>query len=658
MMDRLFVRWSQWVLGHRMIAVTALVLFTLGCIVLSTRSKVDNSLFVWQSKRDLHWQHYQQFQEENQISDPLVIYFPSLSQQEYTALRDQLGQTCECALSGFFIAGQPGSNKAILLLKPLADSPPDVLDGLVKLTRSVLDQSGKTYHLGGVWYVTAMLDSYSARSVSLLFPGVIAVLWLGVWYFLRHTGNVMLVMACGIIPAMQIIGLIALWQVKLNMVLLALPPMTMILGTAYAIHMAAKRADLEPTARHCLFASIATPCLLAAVTTVLGFLSLTISAYDPVRQLGVWGSVATTLALINCLILLPAFYRSDHPGASLRLSFLNAAFMQRRRLTLLVGFAAALVTAVFGLHRLKTGSLILDFFYPSAEVYRNYSAIESSGLGLTPFEIDLKDSHLDTVKLNQALLAWAKQQTVITHFIYFFPEGQVVVQTTDHGLPLPSPSDLQYITSPAQRATVLLRTVSSEKTLDLAGELNNYLVNTFGLLPHPYVTGSVPLYTRGQSALFSSMAKSFSFAFISVSLIIGLSLRSWRYGLIAIFPNILPVVFILAAMGWIGVPLSVSTITVASIVFGIVVDDTIHFLHRLRTVEGNLIERLQLSLDYVGPAIIITSVVSAMGFAGFAASPFIPLRDFGLIISGALLLAMLCDLLLLPAILFVWRSES
>ncbi|HSO09203.1 MAG TPA: hypothetical protein VLR45_04395, partial [Desulfoprunum sp.] len=78
-----------------MIAVTALVLFTLGCIVLSTRSKVDNSLFVWQSKRDLHWQHYQQFQEENQISDPLVIYFPSLSQQEYTALRDQLGQACE-----------------------------------------------------------------------------------------------------------------------------------------------------------------------------------------------------------------------------------------------------------------------------------------------------------------------------------------------------------------------------------------------------------------------------------------------------------------------------------------------------------------------------------------------------------------------------------
>jgi predicted RND superfamily exporter protein len=656
MMHRLFVTWSQWVLRHRMLAVTALVLFTLGCMVLSTRSRVDNSLSVWQSELDPHWQHYQQFQEDNQISDPLVIYFPSLSRQEYTALRDQLGQACECSVSGFFIAGSPGSDKAILLLKPPPDSPPDVLDGLVTLTRSMLDQSGKTYHLGGVWYVTAMLDSYSARSVSLLFPVVVAVLWLGIWCFLRHTGNVMLVMACGLIPAMQIIGLLALWQIKLNMVLLALPPMTMILGTAYAIHLAAKKADQEQMARHRLFASTATPCLLAAMTTVLGFLSLTISAYNPVCQLGIWGSVATALALINTLILLPAFYRSDHPGASIRLSFLNAAFLQRRRLTLLVVFAVALVAAVFGLHRLKTGSLILDFFYPSAEVHKNYVAIESAGLGLTPFEIDLKESHLDTVDLNQALLAWAKQQSVITHFIYFFPEGQVVVQATDQGLPLPSPSDLQYVTSPATRATVLLRTVSSEKTLELAEALNNYLINTFGPLPHPYVTGSVPLYTRGQSALFSSMAKSFSFAFISVSLIIGISLRSWRYGLIAILPNILPVVFILAAMGWIGTPLSVSTITVASIVFGIVVDDTIHFLHSLRTIDGNLGERLQLSLEHVGPAIIITSVVSGIGFAGFAASPFIPLRDFGLIISGALLLALLCDLLLLPAILFTWRS--
>lgn len=658
MIERIFTCWSRWVSGHRGLTITALVLFTLVCLAASLASQVDNSLAVWQSEQDAHWQHYQQFQEDNQISDPLVLYLPAIARQQYPALRDRLTETCECAVSGFLLEDRTGTDQGLLLVKPPPDSPPKDLDALVDLTKRILDETSVPYHLGGVWYVTAMLDIYSATSVSLLFPVVLAVLWLGVWYLLRHTGNVTLVMGCGLAPAIQIVGLMAMSGVRLNMILLALPPLTMILGTAYAIHLAAKAAAPETGDRHYLFALIATPCLLSALTTSLGFLSLTISAYNPVRQLGTWGAIAAALALLNTFILLPAFYRPGSIGPPIHFSPRSAELLQRHRLPMLGLFAAALVMAVFGLIRLKTGSVILDFFYPSAEVHRNYEAIESAGIGLTPFEIDLEGYDKDNDTLNQALLSWAQTEPLVTHFIFFFPAGQVFIQTVGEGLQLPTPSQLQYITSPAKRVTVLLKTVSSEKTLQLAEQLNRHLEKNLGRLASPYITGSVPLYTRGQQALFSSMASSFSFAFISVSLVIGIALKSWRYGAIAILPNVLPVALILAAMGWAGISLSVSTITVASIVFGIVVDDTIHFLHRLRVAEGALNQRLQSSLESVGPAIIITSLVSGLGFAGFAASPFIPLRDFGLIISAALFLALFCDLLLLPALLFVWRFDQ
>ena len=141
----------------------------------------------------------------------------------------------------------------------------------------------------------------------------------------------------------------------------------------------------------------------------------------------------------------------------------------------------------------------------------------------------------------------------------------------------------------------------------------------------------------------------------------GLVLRSARLGVLAIIPNFLPVLLILGLMGWAGIPLSVATVTVASIIFGIVVDDTIHFLHswKEKTKEySDIAMRLQAVFSHVGPAMITTTLVAGTGFLGFIASPFLPLRNFGLLISMSLWLAIYCDLLLLPALLLFGKKDD
>ena len=140
----------------------------------------------------------------------------------------------------------------------------------------------------------------------------------------------------------------------------------------------------------------------------------------------------------------------------------------------------------------------------------------------------------------------------------------------------------------------------------------------------------------------------------------GLALRSWSFALLAIIPNILPVFFILALMGWLAIPLSVATVTVASIVFGIVVDDTIHFLHRLQAAtraSASAAAHLHDTIHYAGPAMLTAAVISGTGCLGFLASPFMPLRHFGLLISGALWLAIFCDMVLLPLLLLSWKRS-
>jgi predicted RND superfamily exporter protein len=149
------------------------------------------------------------------------------------------------------------------------------------------------------------------------------------------------------------------------------------------------------------------------------------------------------------------------------------------------------------------------------------------------------------------------------------------------------------------------------------------------------------------------MLQSFSFAFLSISFFIAILLRSAKIGLIAMVPNLLPVIFVVAAMGWFGIPLSVATMTVASIIFGIVVDDTIHVLYGYRKQQKKLSaqERIDHVFKEVGSPIITTTLVTGTGFLAFLASPFIPLGHFGLLISLALWMALLCDFFILPLLL-------
>ncbi len=190
--------------------------------------------------------------------------------------------------------------------------------------------------------------------------------------------------------------------------------------------------------------------------------------------------------------------------------------------------------------------------------------------------------------------------------------------------------------------------------------MERFFQDRFGTSTIPYVTGSVPLYTRGQKQLFFSMLESFSAAFISIALLIGLLLRSVKMGLIAMVPNLLPVLLVIAIMGWFGIPLSVATITVASIIFGIVVDDTIHFLYCYRNQDETLTprQRLDYVFQQVGAPIITTTLVTGTGFLAFLASPFIPLAYFGLLISLALWMALICDLTVLPILLMGGDADA
>ena len=130
--------------------------------------------------------------------------------------------------------------------------------------------------------------------------------------------------------------------------------------------------------------------------------------------------------------------------------------------------------------------------------------------------------------------------------------------------------------------------------------------------------------------------------------------------LVALIPNMIPLLIIGGIMGYFGIDLNVGTAVIFTIAFGIAVDDTIHFLGKLR-IELNkgksLLYALKRTYLSAGKAIIVTTIILSSGFFALITSDLQGTFNLGLLVSITLVFAVLSDLLLIPALVLLLRNN-
>ena len=185
------------------------------------------------------------------------------------------------------------------------------------------------------------------------------------------------------------------------------------------------------------------------------------------------------------------------------------------------------------------------------------------------------------------------------------------------------------------------------------------MVEDLGFAPGQVkLTGMLVLYNNMLQSLFRSQILSLGAVFLAILLMFLFLFRSWQLALLAIAPNMLGAAAILGIMGITGIPLDMMTITVAAICIGIGVDDTIHYLHRFGYEFDR--DRDYLATMYrchgsIGRAMYYTSVIIIFGFGILMLSNFRPSIYFGILTGGAMVAALLGNLLLLPALLLAFK---
>jgi predicted RND superfamily exporter protein len=178
---------------------------------------------------------------------------------------------------------------------------------------------------------------------------------------------------------------------------------------------------------------------------------------------------------------------------------------------------------------------------------------------------------------------------------------------------------------------------------------------------HTAVTGLAAYFVRVEHYVVSTQITSFAVALGVVVLLLGMIGGSLRAGLAVVAVNILPVVVVLGTMGWLAIPLDISTVMIAAIAVGIVVDDTIHLIYRFRIerLAGGAVDAsLHAAFREVGLPVLATSIILAVGFASLLPARFVPTAYFGGLSALTILVAAVADMFLLPALIMVLMRRA
>ncbi len=168
------------------------------------------------------------------------------------------------------------------------------------------------------------------------------------------------------------------------------------------------------------------------------------------------------------------------------------------------------------------------------------------------------------------------------------------------------------------------------------------------------LSGMLVLYNNVLQSLFRSQILTLVVVFLAIGAMLLVLFRNWSLAAIGTVPTMVAATVILGTMGWIGIPLDIMTITIAAISIGIGVDNTIHYMHRVREEfarDGDYWGAVERSHGSVGRAIYYTSVTVTLGFSILVLSNFIPTIYFGLLTGMAMLIALIANLTLLPLLI-------
>ncbi|MDX1628156.1 MAG: MMPL family transporter [Fulvivirga sp.] len=565
----------------------------------------------------------------------------------------------------------------------------------------------QVYLAGKVYAQGVFIQKMQTELVTFLTASIVLVICF-LAYAYRSWWGILIPLLIVMLATIWILGLMGLTGKTLDILLVLLPTIMFVVGMSDVVHIMTKYIEQlrlgfnKKQAIKTTFKEVGLATFLTSLTTSIGFLTLLTASVAPIQEFGLYTAVGVFMAFIVAFAVLPSclFFLKKPKVSKKRVhqaswfGTLSKAFIWVVRNGKLVIFINVVLTvvAVYGITQIVINTYLIEDLPEDAPLKQSFLFFDQNFGGSRPFEMTIKPKPPYLVYDQEVLSETAKVQhyldsafqagnvispvTVVKGLnqalnggvstAYRLPETdrewkkveQYLRRAQKRSFPVQITAEENQIGRISMRVGDIGSNLSLQRTDSLIQFIKH---NTDPQIVTFQVTGTSNLIDKNNEYLARNMFEGLAIAFGVVALITGLMFRSFKMILIALIPNIIPLVLVAGIMGLTGITLKLSTSIIFTIAFGIAVDDTIHFTSKLK-IELNkgksLIYALKRTYLSTGKAIIVTSLILSGGFLTLLLSSFGGTFYTGLLVSLTLIFALIIDLTLLPVLIMYFRKNT
>lgn len=454
------------------------------------------------------------------------------------------------------------------------------------------------------------------------------------------------------------------------------------------------------------------PCGLACVTTAIGLGSLGISRVRPVIRFGVFSAVGVGVCLVLLLLFWPSLSQlllqrrlkkdsddeteSDETGKDVESNAVSDGywwdpvfrFSTRWHTQILAVSAIGLALLACGLTQINASVHLKNLLPESSNLLQSYDWLQNQIGPMVPVEVVLQFPHDEAAEAKETFRR-AKTVEALRREIESLERSGGTVAATTFAPELPTGSGVRNTTVRTLVARRMHSNLDEYRKLGFVGEDESHqlwrvstrvsaseldyavfldevheTVDAALLLENKgrsddsqvaaKICGAVPLIQMAQKQLLSDFIWSLTLAFGLIGLTIVILLRSPVAGMVSMVPNVFPTIVVFGWMGWRGTAIDIGTMMTASVALGVAVDDTLHFLIWVRRemLQGKSREEaIHTAFRQSATAMLQTSLICGIGMSPFMVSPFGPIAGFAGMMFALLMMALVGDLILLPALI-------
>ena len=584
----------------------------------------------------------------------------------------------------------------ILSLNDIANNHSD-RTRLISKIKNLLDKSTITWIFSGVTVLRTEFVHLMLKDNFIFIPFVLIILLCTLGFLFKNWVQVFLPILTVIITAIWLLGFMGLFKLEINIISYIVPNLIFIIGVADAIHIQARfkenlsknNSDPEKVMLQTMI-EMSKVIFITSITTSIGFLALTTTSIQIIREFGMEVSIGIMMAWLVSILTIPSGIltlkgfnsKTNKPFHKFLNSLSKNIILKPWYFVIIPSFIC--IIFISKIMEISTDASLLDDLRPNNKLYQDLKFTEKYFGGVLPFEI--------LIIIEEGIENIKKEINYKDHIPYI-EKIQTLLQTE---LPNSRFLSIKNIIDSAKRLQLnkkldeneLIRLVIRDNqksknklvnleknTLRISGLIENKtskqmekiyikidsLANTFPKYLNIKYTGTTVVALKTNTYLVKSLSNSLGIALFFICVVLTLMFREKSILIVSLLTNLIPIFTMMGILAWFNIPIRVPTAMTFSVALGIAVDDSLHFLLRYKKELSKGLSKqkaIQNTLINTGSALMITTTVLVSGFLVLTLSAFLPTFQFGLLSAIMIALALICDLTLLPALCLVLSNKN